>query len=109
MIRSIKRIQYLHLKDRRVQHEITINENDLVRKYDEQFGLCHWSKIPMDVKNNSIPNHPLAISVDRIDPALGYTYDNTLLVLRLFNLGRNRYSFDDFPNIVQKLKESLNA
>lgn len=109
MIRNTKRIQVLHLKDNRTMNDVTINENDIVRKFEEQKGLCHWSNIPMDISFNSIPNHPLAISIDRIDPTIGYTYDNIRLVLRIFNLGRNRYDSDGFTSVVSYLAKEMNA
>lgn len=109
MIRKTKRIQVLHLKDNRTMHDVNIDEYDLLRKFEEQNGQCHWSNIPMNIEYNSIPNHPLAISIDRIDPNIGYTYDNILLVLRIFNLGRNRFDSEDFGSIVEFLGRELNA
>lgn len=92
--------------ENRVVTEITMTPEDLIRKYQEQSGLCYWSEIPLDASFNYIKRHPLAISVERLDNKQGYTYENIRLVIRMFNLGRCSYG-GDFHQVIELLKQKI--
>jgi hypothetical protein len=49
----------------------------------------------------------LAISVDRLNNDLGYSYENIVLVRRMFNLGRSSFPEDQYAEVVQILKEEI--
>lgn len=108
-----KIVANLKLRQKRDQHykrkikEISLTENDLLKIYENQKGRCYWSNIFMDTGYNLISKHPLAISVDRLDNKLGYTTENVVLTLRLFNLGRSDFSSKDFSRLVAHLKEEM--
>lgn len=92
--------------ENRVHTEITLSPEDLIRKYKEQDGVCYWSGLRLDPSFNYIKRHPLAISVERLDNKLGYSFDNIKLVIRMFNLGRCSYS-GDFKTVVSLMKEQI--
>jgi len=85
--------------------DIELTPDDLIRKFQDQDGKCHWSDIALDESYNYITRHPLAISVDRLENKKGYTFDNVALTLRVFNLGKASYT-GDFSHVVQIIKES---
>ncbi len=92
--------------ENRVITEITLTPEDLIRKYEEQNGLCYWSELQLKPEFNYIKRHPLAISVERVDNSKGYTYENIKLVIRMFNLGRCSYQ-GDFHEVVENLKTRI--
>ena len=87
--------------------EIEVDEYLLIQKFKEQKGLCHWSSLPLYEKYNLISKHPLAISVDRLNNDLGYSYEKIVLVRRMFNLGRSSFPEDQYAEVVQILKEEI--
>ena len=84
---------------------VEINSADLIKKFNKQDGRCYWSNIKMNENFNYITRHPLAISVDRLNNQLGYTYDNLALTLRVFNLGKGSF-VGDFASVIKTIKES---
>jgi hypothetical protein len=92
--------------ENRIITEITLTPEDLIRKYEEQNGLCYWSELQLKPEFNYIKRHPLAISVERVDNSKGYTYENIKLVIRMFNLGRCSYQ-GDFHEVVKSLKTRI--
>ena len=83
--------------------EILLTEDLLIKKYEEQDGKCYWSDLDLDEGFNYIKHHPFAISVERLDNSKGYTYENTVLSRRLFNLGRMAYPENDFKSLISSL------
>lgn len=59
-------------------------------------GSCEATGLPFVFGE---PNSPWLPSIDRIDASGGYTMDNCRVVVKLFNLGRNMYSDDDFERL----------
>ena len=89
--------------NKRPVKEILLNEDILIKKYNEQNGKCYWSGLDLNEEYNYIKHHPFAISVERLDNSKGYTYENVVLTRRLFNLGRMAYPQEDFKNLVEEL------
>jgi hypothetical protein len=93
--------------------KIILTPIDLENKWHEQNGKCHWTGMEMDLgllfndHENHAPMHPLAPSVDKINPDGDYEYENIVLCVRMMNLGRSTYSFDKFYKIMIELTESL--
>ena len=85
--------------------EIELTPDDLIQKFSDQEGKCYWSGISFDESYNYITKHPLAISVDRLDNNIGYTFNNVALTLRVFNLGKASYT-GDFESVIKTIKES---
>ena len=91
---------------RRIKN-IEINEKDIIRKYEDQKGLCYWSGLPLNEEYNFIKFHPFAISVERLENDGDYTYDNIVLVRRFFNLGRMAFPLEEYRVCVKSLIEDL--
>ena len=71
--------------------KIELTPDDLIQKFSDQDGKCYWSGISLDESYNSISKHPLAISVDRLDNTIGYTFNNRdLLNLALIHKGSHK-------------------
>jgi hypothetical protein len=87
--------------------EISLTPDVLVSKFNEQDGKCFWSKLPLSEEFNYIKHHPFAISADRLDNNKGYTYENTVLTRRLFNLGRMAFPEKDFKEVITMLKQEF--
>ena len=87
--------------------EIELTVEDLQTKFKEQSGLCYWSDLPLNQEFNHIKHHPFAISVERLDNSKGYTYQNTVLTRRLFNLGRMAFDGSEFRHVIKTLKSEL--
>ena len=84
--------------------EIQLTADDLIQKFKDQNGKCFWSNINFDESYNKITRHPLAISVDRLNNDKGYIYDNVVLTLRVFNLGKGSYT-GDFNFVIDHIKK----
>ncbi|ADO97756.1 endonuclease [Synechococcus phage S-ShM2] len=87
--------------------EIFLDENLLIQKFDEQNGKCYWSGLPLKEEYNYIKHHPLAISVERLDNQLGYTYENTVLTRRLYNLGRMAFPENEFRKVLKEMNTEI--
>ena len=87
--------------------EILLDEGLLIKKFDEQDGKCYWSGLPLKEEYNYIKHHPLAISVERLDNQLGYTYGNTVLTRRLYNLGRMAFPEYEFREVLKEMNTEI--
>ena len=47
------------------------------------------------------------LSVDRLGNDKGYYRDNIVITARMINLGKNQYSSENFPAIMQEFKEGF--
>ena len=63
--------------------------------------------MPLKEEYNYIKHHPLAISVERLDNQLGYTYENTVLTRRLYNLGRMAFPEDEFRKVLKEMNTEI--
>ena len=68
-------------------------------------GYCSVTKLPFDMAFGDTKMNPRAPSLDRVNPALGYTVENTRMVCWLYNRAKGDGSDED----VQMLVEALNA
>lgn len=86
---------------RRIEHDGTkikmsyLTEQDLVRQWNLQDGLCYWLNIPMNLDLLYSTNNSLTPSVDRKDINLDYTSDNIIIITRFANLGRGSTNFNE--------------
>lgn len=107
MIKAIKRIQELQVINNRKPHDVDISSDFLFEKFEEQNGLCHWSGLPLNTEYNSIGYHPFGISMERLNTNKGYEADNVVLTRRLFNLGKNRFDSEQFPEVMNQLRKEF--
>jgi hypothetical protein len=85
--------------------EFNIDEDYLKKIFDEQNGLCYWSKIPISIDNVGLSELD-SLSVDRLNCNLGYIIGDIVLTIKFVNLGRGNVSEDYFRNFIKnKVKE----
>ncbi len=60
-------------------------------------GTCAVTEIRFDLKNGrgSGKHNRYAPTIDRVDPAMGYTPDNCQLVIYQYNVAKGRWEHDD--------------
>jgi hypothetical protein len=68
--------------------EVNIDVQFLLSLWEKQKGRCAISSYPMTYGETSL----FAVSVDRIEPAGGYTRDNVQLLCQGINFAKNMYS-----------------
>lgn len=96
-----------------IPSKILITPIEIENKWHEQDGRCYWFGVPLDLKllYNDHPDwyqkHPLAPSIDKIDPDGDYEYDNIVICTRMANLGRNVFPFNEFHSVVAHVAESM--
>jgi|TARA_R110000824_G_scaffold211640_1_gene397551 hypothetical protein len=93
--------------DRSSIKKVSVTVEDLKDIFEEQRGCCHWLGIPLDPNNNYIANHPLAVSIDRIDNSEGYHKYNIVLCCRFANLGRGPFNNEDFRDVIEFIKDDI--
>lgn len=98
---------------------VDISEKDIINKYEEQKGLCAYTKIVMTHDRIPKPGQrlcdPKNISVDRIDSKKSYTKDNIQLVCSAINTIKydsTEERFIDYcltmsNNLTEKIKEKV--
>jgi len=103
LLSNVRYSQQRNKVNKRPVKEILLTEDMLIQKYEEQCGKCYWSGLKLDENFNYIKHHPFAISVERLDNSKGYTYENTVLTRRLFNLGRMAFPEIEFKKVISAL------
>lgn len=76
--------------------ELTITIEDIKQLWEQQNGKCHWLNIDMSLEDVTIKDSPFAVSVERLDNAIGYVPGNVVLASRFANRGRGAYNGLDF-------------
>jgi hypothetical protein len=93
-----------------VPAKIIVTPEELEQIWNQQDGKCYWFGVTLDLdllyKNHPDwrPKHPLAPSIDKIDPDGDYTKDNIVITTRFANFGRNVCEYDRFGEIVELLQ-----
>lgn len=78
-------------KKRNLSFEISV---DFVASlWEKQNGRCYWTGVPL--LTDSPNNHPLRVSIDRVDSRFGYHDENIVLSTMLVNFGRRNLSPED--------------
>lgn len=75
----------------------------LKARWEKQGGKCFWSHLPMETAVGSRGGLLLKVSVDRLDPSLGYTKANCVLSCWALNRARGTSSVADFRQFLEKL------
>jgi len=94
-------------RGRKYALEVSIDWKDLKDQYYKQNGKCYWFNIDLDIADNLISWHPLAISCDRIDNNVGYTKENIVISSRFANLGRGAANKDLFISSLEKIISNI--
>ncbi len=91
----------------------TLTITEMKRKWNEQKGLCPYTKIPLTPKTHShistykLENWFSIASIDRIDSSKPYTYDNIEFVSIGINYLKNRYSKESVINFLKIICDNL--
>lgn len=107
LLKNVRYSQGRNQVSNRPVREIFLDEDLLIKKFQDQNGMCYWSGLPLNEEFNSIKHHPFAISVERLDNTQGYSYENTVLTRRIFNLGRMAFPEQDFHVVIEQLKQEI--
>jgi len=84
-----------------------ISKSLLKKIFKMQDERCYWLGVKLNPEANLEANHPLALSIDRIDNDKGYNINNIVISSRLANLGRGCYSADKMKIICKNLKDQI--
>lgn len=69
--------------------------NLLINQWEKQKGLCFYSKRPMSISGDYHINLN-AMTVDKINPSLGYVKGNIALCCRIFNAMKQHLTHQEF-------------
>ena len=91
-------------------------ETDLTLEYlkqllEKQNGLCAYTSIVLELPRSSqdedIKKSPTKLSLDRIDPNIGYIKGNVEFVCYCVNVMKNDFSKDEMINFINQIKNSI--
>lgn len=83
-----------------------LTRENLVELYEKQQGLCHYTGIKMNVSGKISKRgnaEPLALSVDKVIPELGYVVSNIVLCVNAVNIFKGNQEMGEFFNIIKGL------
>ena len=66
--------------------------DDVVKCWEQQNQICAYSGRQMTLQAGKLNT----VSIERIDSAIGYTLENTILVCQAINRMKSDFSLDDF-------------
>lgn len=76
----------------------------LMKVYNKQNGCCALTNIPFDLSHPSTLKtkvHHFSPSIDRINPALGYTKDNIRILTMIVNQALGEYGDEIFAQVCE--------
>jgi hypothetical protein len=95
-------------KERQEDTDLTLEY--LKEIYDNQNGLCPYTNIKMEIPRSSqdedIKKSPTKLSLDRIDPNLGYIKGNVEFVCYCINVMKNDFTKEETLEFVKKIKNN---
>lgn len=80
----------------------------LLDVWNKQKGLCYYTGEPLDftvVLESQLQAHPLAPSVDKLIPELGYVEDNVVWCLQTINQMKRDFPYEQFMEICKRIVE----
>lgn len=101
--------------DKKLKCDISVNW--IVKKFEEQKGRCFYSKdkmtlgIERQIKRlggGYKKNNKTIVSIDRVDPNLGYIQSNCVLCCWYVNNMKQDLKLREFKIILKKLNKTLN-
>lgn len=101
-------------RDKKLKSDINVNW--IVKKFEEQKGLCFYSKDKMTLGTERKvkrfgggykKNNKTVVSIDRVDPDIGYTKTNCVLCCWYVNNMKQDLKLKEFKNIIKKLNKLL--
>lgn len=101
---SLKRAKK-RAKEKNILFEINLEWTK--KQWEKQNGKCLLSGMPFDLTPSSYRVNPYSPSLDRIDSSMGYTKDNTRLILSQINFSINEYGFEEYLKIAKACLNNL--
>lgn len=78
--------------------------------WEKQKGLCSYTNIKMEMPRSSqdedIKKSPNKLSLDRIDPSIGYIKSNVEFVCYCINVMKNDFSKDQMISFINEIKNN---
>lgn len=75
-----------------------ITEQDVAKLWNRQQGICYYTNGSMVLRRDNNRN---SVSIDRLDPNIGYVLNNIVLCCSSINIMKNDLSVDEFYAIVE--------
>ena len=85
------------------KQEFSLSVADIVECWDTQWGVCAYSGRQMTLEAGQLNT----VSIERIDSAIGYTPQNTILVCQAINRIKSDFGFEDFYNLCRDVADFL--
>lgn len=88
-------------KSRSISRNIpfSITKQDIVRQYETQNGKCYYSGRDL----SPVAGDENVMSIDRIDPAIGYTPQNIVVCCWRINKMKNDFPSNDFLSLCKDI------
>lgn len=83
--------------------EFSLTVADIEACWSDQNGICAYSGRPMTLKTGELNT----VSIERIDSAVGYTPENTVLVCQAINRMKSDFSFTEFYDMCRDVAQFL--
>lgn len=91
-------------RSRKLEIPINVDKKYLYDLFNEQEGKCVYTGQPLLVE----PNQLQTLSLDKIDPSLGYTKGNVQWVSWAVNRAKGEMSHNEFLNMCRVITEKCN-
>ncbi len=85
------------------QQVFALTVDDIVKCWKEQHGVCAYSGRQMTLTAGDLTT----VSIERINSAVGYTPENTVLVCQAINRMKSDFAFNDFYALCRDVAEFL--
>lgn len=89
-------------KLRNQEYDLAVDWEYLLSLWDQQNGLCAYSKMPLFIE----ANHPHVVSLDRVDSSKGYVKGNLQLVSWMINKMKQDFGEKEFLQVCFKIAEN---
>ena len=107
---NIMRLRWISARARATKRniEFTITLEDVIEMWINQSGRCGYSGLDMELKRGGcLGPATRSVSIDKINPAKGYTKDNTILCCASVNIMKNDLSVDEFVAMTKSIYEHM--
>ena len=85
------------------QQAFALTVDDIVKCWKQQAEICAYSGRQMTLEAGRLNT----VSIERIDSAIGYTLENTILVCQAINRMKSDFSLDDFHALCADVAQFL--
>lgn len=96
------------LRAKRRSQDVNITLVDLKETWEQQQGICPYSKVQLQFVNLKIRNNPIyTMSLDRKDSNLGYIKGNIQFISIAMNLMKNSMKEEEMQELLNILKHTV--